>query len=235
MLEERDLTFGSSGRLRSGWGSLVNDRASFTPTPRRRHSRRGLLGAVLVVLVLGLGLVAALLASQTNLDLRQFAWGGVNLNTSLFQQRWLGPNLQEVIARAPSQAGVKEVFHQLTRLYWDADVVNISLPQFDFNGVAFKAYEPSRNVTYIFARLNNVPWVEGKYLALWLEGNDGSWLYAGSPEYTIESGVLVAYFTFPLEGKVDQYRILHITSDKTQRSSLPGDDLLAIAFAEDQP
>lgn len=226
---------------------MTNNRSPFSgmtpaniPTgfrvPKNARSQRFLglklkiYSAIGILSVLLLGLVAAVMSVQTNLDLRQFAWGGVLSNLGqLTGQRAVD---LRTLTRVENSV-LKPSFDELTQTYWQADVVNFSFPEFEVSGVAFQHYDAELDKTFIFARIENIPVIPELVPKMWLERRSGEFLDAGVGEIVDEDGRAVAYYAVSLEGNTDDYRTLHFSYDPEIKGLGPASTFISIAFDEE--
>ena len=212
---------------------IANDGISVPDFPRARRRRWRTITAVVTVFLLIIGVIAAVLAAQTNFDLRQFAWGGVQFDQGILQRSrtdiGVKPNVQE------GNRKTAELFTQLTFSYaGKADVVNLNVEDFDVRGVAFRVYNEELDSSHIFLRLENPPFVESKAVVAWLENDAGEYLRAGIGEYLTENGELVLYLVTEVEGNTDNYKRLALSFDSSILEPKPEEIFLRIDFNEEQ-
>ncbi len=200
-----------------------------SPRQKKKRFQRQLAGVGIVVLVVGF--IAAMIAVQTNLDLRQFAWGGVTLNQAGLQGRQM--SLEEIAKLQKEKSEASALFTQLTQTYFDADVANIDNPDFQIKGVVFKKYDPSLNQTLVYARLSNMPLLAA-VPAMWLEKGVGEFLPAGVGEVVLENNVPVGYFMTTLEGDATGYETLNFSYDASVSQKSPSSIYMSVEFDKPQ-
>lgn len=212
---------------------IFSDEAATSSAPLKKKARHQWrkIGSVLGVFVLVGGVIAAVLAAQTNLDLRQFAWGGVRTNQAALQGQSM--SLEEYARQQSSSTGLPEMFTALTKTYFDADVVNIEEPDFQVTGVVFKKYDVDIDQTFIYARLVNLPLI-GAVPALWMQDDSGAFVQAGIGEVIVEAEKPVGYFATVLEGDVTGYTTAHFSYDGTVQQIQPSSIFLSVDFFEDE-
>lgn len=201
--------------------------SSEMPMSPRRLRRLPILPIIgLVILIVG-G-IAALIAVQTNFDLRQWAWGGVTTNNSALQGQPM--SLESATALATQNKEAAQLFVNLTKTYYDADVVNIDMPEFKVKGVVFKKYDPSIDRTIVFGRLENLPLIQA-VPQMWLSAGD-VFVPSGVGQLTLEADVPVGYFMTSLEGDDSVYETLHFSYDKDVDVKRPTAIFLSVDFDE---
>lgn len=200
-----------------------------SPRVLKKLLRRNL--AIVGVVVVVIGLVAALIAVQTNFDLRQFAWGGVLFNQAGLQGRQMSLADAAKLQRENSESAA--LFTELTQTYFDADVVNINNPDFQVKGVVFKKYDAALDQTIVYGRLQNLPLLEA-VPAMWLEAGVGEYLPAGVGEIVIEDGQPVGYFMTTIEGDTSLYQTMNFSYDASAQQSAPNSIYLSVEFDDPQ-
>lgn len=219
-----------------GGSSPRNSSAFGAPLPSSPQKRRLLglklriYGAIGLLSVLLLGLVAAVMSAQTNFDLRNFAWGGVISNLGILPQRSVDlRSLGKV-----EDSLLKQSFDDLSQTYWQADVVNFSFEEFQVSGVAFKHYDSELDKSFIFARIENIPIIPELIPKVWLERQTGEFIDAGVGEIVAENDSAVAYYAVSLEGSMDEYKILHFSYDSSLKGLGPESTFISVAFDEEK-
>lgn len=179
------------------------------------------------------GLFIALVLLQTNQDLRGSAWGGILWNTGIFGQN---PVVEQPRPPDVSESKSAVLFHELTKTYWNAEVVNVDLPEFQVQGVAFEAYDADLDKSFIFARIENFPYRADKPLRVWMEDAAGNYLKGGLAEFVMESDVIVMYLVTSLEGDIESYQTVHFSYDDTVGQLSPTASVLSLAIHDgEQP
>lgn len=185
-----------------------------------------------LLLVVG-GLVVTVSLLRNNQDLRGSAWGGILWQTGLFGDASL---LQQPTPPDVSESKTAVLFHELTKTYWDAEVVNVDLPEFSVRGVAFEAYDPELGKSFIFSRIENFPYQSEKPLRVWVEDNSGNFLKAGLGEFVTELEGTVLYVATSLEGEIDTHKTVHFSYDESLDQLQPTAPVLSLAIQDgEQP
>lgn len=208
--------------------SLVKPKSSVATTlPSRSRNRNKLpILPIIGLVVLIIGAVAAMLALQTNLDLRQWAWGGVKVNEGALAGQQM--NLSSAASLAGQNQEAAKLFVSLTETYYDADAVNIDIPAFQIKGVVFKKYDADLDQTFVFGRLENLPLIQA-IPRMWLSSGD-VYVPAGIGQLTLENDVPVGYFLTVLEGESIAYETLHFSYDKAVNQKTPSATFLSVDF-----
>lgn len=197
------------------------------PTPRKKRRSLPFAPIVVVVLLIG-GLVAAVAAAGTNLDLRNFAWGGIRFNQAALQGQSM--NLESTVSLASENREAAQLFLDLSRTYYNADVANIDVPEFQVRGVVFKQYDAELDQTLVFGRLENLPLIQA-IPQMWL--SDGNiFVPSGIGQLTLENGVPVGYFMTALEGDDAPFDTLHFSYDESVDVTTPTAVFLSVDFDE---
>lgn len=195
--------------------------------------RLKIYSAIGIISVLLLGLVAAVLSAQTNLDLRQFAWGGIRFAPGEILQGGrtdigVRPNV------TLGSAETAQLFSELTFSYAQtADITNIEVAEFGVRGTAWRVYNNELNQSFIFMRIENPPILEEVVPTVWLEQQPGSYLKAGYGEFLEENDLLVLYVVTSVEGNTDDYSTLHLSYDLNLNALEPESVLLSMNFNEE--
>ncbi|MCD8484955.1 hypothetical protein LRY60_05210 [Candidatus Woesebacteria bacterium] len=197
-------------------------------SPRSKQWRQR-FAVISLVLIITLGGAAVYITSFTNFDLRQWAWGGAGFSQEQLSRASL--ELDENIS--VGDPAVAELFTDLTYLYPDADVVSVTDDDFGITAVAFKAFNPELQQTFIFIRVENAPYIEGTLPKVWVTTNSGVNVEAGVGEYVIENGQLVGYFITTVEGESDFYDTLSLTLDTFLDQAEPSPAFFRANFADD--
>jgi len=190
-------------------------------TFRRIH----LVGLALLLIPVA-GLLIALALLQTNQDLRGSAWGGILWNTGLFGQ---DNTVEQPRPPDVSESKSAVLFHELSKTYWDAEVVNVDLPEFEVQGVAFETYDVEIDKSFIFARIENFPYRADKPLRVWMEDAAGNYLKGGLAEFVTEADVIVMYLATSLEGDIESYQTVHFSYDDSLSQLAPTAAVLSLA------
>lgn len=145
------------------------------------------------------------------------AWSGAKVNVANVRiATGLAPRQPGRLANLATDSNAARLFHQLTRTYWDAQVQNIVVSETltqvvstdqtiteantTVQGVAFLAYDPTQNSSFVFSRVEGLPTPYGSVLQLWLTRDGVSFTRVGVAEFVEEAGVPVAYSVFTAEG-----------------------------------
>ncbi len=205
--------------FREYWGSVRG----------RKIFQQRVLPAVLLSVVV-LGGVATYLMAFTNFDIRQLAWGGVGFSRTALQRSSFGIGGDNVTLGDPA---VAELFTDLTFSYPAADVVSVRSEEFDIDAVLFKHYDESVDSTFIYARVRNMPYIDGTIPKVWLESPDGLFLEAGVGQLNIENDELIGYFITITEGNPDEYQTLWLTLDAFLDQETPSPAFLKANFKDE--
>ncbi|MBI2010325.1 MAG: hypothetical protein HYS86_04095 [Candidatus Chisholmbacteria bacterium] len=154
------------------------------------------------------------------------AWSGAQVNlANVRQAAGVGPRqpgrLASLATQSPSTGSGRaretaRLFHELTRIYWDAEVQNISAAETltqvvspdqrvseankVVQGVAFLAYDPELDSSFVFSRVEGLPTPYGSVLQLWLTRDAVTYTPVGVAGFVEEGGAPVAYSVFTAEG-----------------------------------
>lgn len=207
--------------------SLFKDKSSALPS-RSRNRRRPPILPIVGLLVLVGGVVAAVIAAQTNLDLRQWAWGGVSINEAALNGKVA--SIESAASLAGENKEAVKLFVELTKTYYDAEVVNIDIPAFQMQGVVFKKYDADLDKTFIFGRLQNLPLIQA-IPRMWISSGE-VFIPSSIGQLTLENNVPVGYFLATLEGEDDVYQTLHFSYDEKLDQKAPSATFLSIDFNE---
>ncbi len=219
----------SRSSAQSPWEKELFSEPKKTLPPRR--SRRFPILSVLALVVLVGGMVAALIASQTNLDLRQWAWGGMNVNTSGLNGE--KSDLSQMSLTSGEDSETVRLFKELTKTYYQADVMNVSIPEFEIQGVVLKQYDPELDKTFVFSRMENLPLIQA-VPRMWITMGDVDFP-ASVGEVVLESDKPVTYYLAIIEGDDGPYDTLHFSYDESIEVKEPNAPFLSIDFHEEEP
>jgi hypothetical protein len=208
--------------------SLLGESKNSDLPSRSRNRRRPPILPILGVLLLIGGVVAAVIAAQTNLDLRQWAWGGTRTNVEAIKGQVI--TLESAAQFAGENKEAAKLFVDLSKTYYNADVINIDIPEFKIVGVVFKQYDVDLDKTFIFGRLENLPLIQA-IPRMWISSGD-VYFPAGLGQLTTENGVAVGYFLAVIEGDDSPYETLHFSYDEKLDQTAPSASFLSIDFEE---
>ncbi len=174
---------------------------------------------VVVTLVLVGGLVTGFHLVQQEQNIFGKAWSGVTANAELLQSR-LGLKASP-IASLPTQAKSKDLYSRLIDTYPTAEVQDIDFPAVEIRGKAYLYYDPLIEKTYVFSRIDNLPWLEGKIVRLWLTDNL-NYLPVGIGEFVQEDGKAVTYSVFVKPGDLrTNYKELVLSWESSLQATTP--------------
>lgn len=201
---------------------------NMSPLARKKFLQTRVAPAVFI-LVLLLGGLATYLTRFTSFDLRQWAWGGAEFNASVLDRTSLNAE-----ARVSSgDPAVADLFTDLTYVFPQADVVNVSSKDHKIAAIAFKHYDAENDRSFIYVRITDFPALTSMVPKMWLESKTGQYLEAGVGQLLVENDQQVAYFISVLEGNTTEYQTLQITYDELVNQLKPSPALLKINFDDE--
>jgi len=195
----------------------------------RRGYRRSNLIKILPVILLGLGLLAGLVLVRYNADIRNLAFSGYQLYTSNLTGLKVDPNPSSA-AVPESDISARKLFNSLSRTYFDAEVQNISEPNFGITGVAFLQYDQEINKTFVFSRIVGLPLIEGRLEQMWLVNQNLDYIPAGLGESYPEGDKFVTYNVFVHDGDIRAYKKIVYSFDSSLEAVAPQTPVLSIDF-----
>jgi hypothetical protein len=165
------------------------------------------------------------LVTSTNLDIRNRAFTGFEVNVSNFlglnpgsnqdqaSLEQFDPNPLSTIPEDPSSA--RYLYYKLASIYPGASTQNIVASGVSITGVASLAYDVAIDKTLIFITLRDLPYFEFTPLYFWLHNIDtNTYLQATSAEFLSENGTVVAYLVYSASGDLrTQYQQAVISYD----------------------
>lgn len=180
------------------------------------------IGSVLV-LVIGLS-VGVVLVSQKQ-DIFTKAWTGFTSNLDIFRKQ---PAITE-FQTDPKALETKKLFHNLLALYNDtSEIQNIDIPEFNIKGVAFLKYDEKLQKTFVFSRIENLPY--SKLIRLWVSKDSGDYRAVGLVDFVNEQDKLVGYSVFVDDRDLRQYKELLFSYDPSLTVSYPTAVALTLKF-----
>jgi len=205
------------------------------PREKRSPARRVFSAAVLGVLVIaGVWVVGR---GGTG-DIRSRAWSGVVVNVENLRAKLGGLRVPETGQDPNPVKGTqgkdtkdsRELFHSLTRTYYNAEVQNISEPSVGVAGVAFLQYDQKLNKTFVFTRIENLPVPATGFVRLWLVSDASEYQKAGVAEFFTEQGKPVIYSVFVRDGDLRTYKKLLFSYDDVLEAREPELVVVSINF-----
>lgn len=182
-------------------------------------------------LVLIVGLVVGLTLVNQKQDIFTKAWTGFTTNLeNLKKQLSLTPQpVATEFQTDPNAYQTKKLFHNLLALYNDSsEIQNIDVPEFNLKGVAFLKYDEKLKKTFVFTRIENLPYA--KLIRLWLNKELGSYRAVGLVDFVSEQDKLVGYSVFVDDEDLRKYKELLFSYDETLTVSFPTAVALTLKF-----
>lgn len=172
--------------------------------PKKRHPRTVLV--LLAVLILSLGLGVGVYLVKQEQDKRSKAFTGYSTpkidvaDTLKFARPGDVPLRDDLIsdqdARGLFYTFAKQ-FSQISHLEYQ----KVSDPRLFFRGKVFLFYDEALDKTYIFSRIENLPFYEGKFMRLWLESDiEQRTIPLSIGKTSLEDDVPVTYHAFMEDG-----------------------------------
>jgi hypothetical protein len=173
-------------------------------------------------LVAGLVVGVTLIKQKQNIFTK--AWSGFISNLSLAPQ-----SAVTKFETDPAAYETKKLFHNLLALYNDSsEIQNIDVPEFGLKGVAFLKYDENLKKTFVFTRIENLPFA--KLIRLWLSKDLGSYRAVGLVDFVSEQDKLVAYSVFVDDEDLRKYKELLFSYDQSLSVNFPTAVALTLKF-----
>lgn len=170
-------------------------------------------------------------------DLRSRAWSGVTYNADRLGELAGFPSAGKKAdpnplssAAADDPTSTKSLFGSLTRTYWDAQVQNISLPEFGIEGVALMKYDEALGKTLVFSRIAGLPYVSGIVVRLWIVRDLTRFVPVGIAEFFPEGTGRVAYSVFSYPGNLSDWEELLVSYDSSLSVAGPESVVIRLKF-----
>ncbi|MBI5358091.1 hypothetical protein HZB69_00470 [Candidatus Amesbacteria bacterium] len=180
---------------------------------------------VLGVLLLAIGLVVGLTLVNQKQNIFTKAWTGFTTNLDIFRKQPISTEFQT----DPNAYQTKKLFHNLLALYNDSsEIQNIDIPEFNLKGVAFLKYDEKLKKTFVFTRIENLPY--SKLIRLWLNKELGSYRAVGLVDFVSEQDKLVGYSVFVDDEDLRTYKELLFSYDESLTVSFPTSVALTLKF-----
>ena len=176
----------------------------------------------LVLLVAGLGVGLTLINQKQNIIGR--AWSGITSNFTLLLNL---PGSQPKSITAKSQA----LYTKLLQTYPDAEVQAIDIPGMNIRGQAHLYYDRLIDKTYVFSRLENLPYLSTRIVRLWLLNSNQEYSPAGISEFVTENNNSIAYSVFVKPGNLKtNFSELVFSYDLSSQDAVPIIPFLNLRF-----
>ncbi len=162
-----------------------------------------------------------------NFDIRRFAWTGFSVNTQSLQnlRQTTQPNVQAL----PEDPPYKQIFLDLTNLFVDAEVQEISDPANDISGFARMKYDENTSKTYVFARIENLPSFQHSILRVWAVYQD-EYKPVGLAQFAKEQNKPVAYIVLTQPGDMHIYDSLIFSYDPSLNVTQPNLPIITLGI-----
>ena len=171
------------------------------------------------------GLVTGVVLVKQKQDIFTKAWTGFTSNLEIFRKQ---PAITEFQAD-PKALETKKLFHNLLALYNDtSEIQNIDIPEFNIKGVAFLKYDDKLQKTFVFSRIENLPYE--KPHRLWGSRDLGDYRAVGLVDFVSEQDKLVGYSVFVDDRDLRQYKELLFSYDPSLSVSYPTAVALTLKF-----
>ena len=176
-------------------------------------------------LVLVIGLVVGLTLVNQKQNIFTKAWSGFTSNLDIFKKQPVITEFQTV----PKALETKRLFHSLLALYNDtSEIQNIDVPEFNIKGVAFLKYDEKLQKTFVFTRIENLPY--SRLIRLWVSNKLSQYRAVGIVDFVSEQEQLVGYSVFVDDNDLRQYRDLVFSYDSSPTVSFPSAVVLTLKF-----
>ncbi len=186
---------------------------------------------VVSILLLVVGLVVGLTLVNQKQDIFSKAWSGITTNLeNLKKQLSLTPQpLISEFQADPKALETKKLFHNLLALYNDtSEIQNIDIPEFNIKGVAFLKYDEKLQKTFVFSRIENLPY--SRLIRLWVSKDLGNYRAVGLVDFVSEQDKLVGYSVFVDDRDLRLYKELLFSYDPSLSVSYPTAVALTLKF-----
>ncbi len=200
---------------------------------RSLKQKLGLVVMLVVVVGMGAGVYAQLF---TDFDIRQMAWGGVEVSQDFFQQ-YGGADQGSLVDDAKDPNRVVDPnsqegrFNALLVKYPDADTATISVSEFAVSGIVLNAYDDSRDVTYVYALFENLPSITGFEPSYWVK-DKAARLSTKVVGERVKGFPPQDYFVGEIAGSISSYDTLVFSYDPKSGSSGPEVTFVTLEFNE---
>lgn len=180
-----------------------------------------------LVLIIGLSVGVVLVQQKQNIFTK--AWSGIISNVEVLKsQLGLTPATPQEDTSGATES--KRLFHNLLKLYPDAEVQNIDVPEVNVSGAAFLKFDEKVNKTFVYSRIQNLPRPVKGAVRLWLNKNINEFTPVGITEFLREENFQVSYSVFVRDGDLRTYQNLLFSYDTSLNIAAPEAVALSLKF-----
>ena len=197
--------------------------------------RAGPLRLFSVALILVLIVITGLATSgvlKGGFDFGSRAWTGFSANLAGLtkQASQSGQNASNFSYSMESYQKTKKLFDDLSHTYYNAEVQNITIPQFNIIGAAFLKYDETLDKTFIFTSIENFPVPNNQIIRLWITRDGQVYLPVGVMDFMVSNNRFYGYSVFVRPGDIRNYKELVFSYDPVVKINKPSRVVLSVQF-----